>query len=446
VSERLAWHGIGLLSVLWKSARRLPCRVNRPGRGVVDCDPMVAATPTPAHPDFVPRGSRGGTHTRGRRPADVVALIASDAELLEYVRYSSYGVATSYPKGDYDLDGDVDASDTTALQNFIGGAGGWNLDFNRDGNTDSDDVTEHTSYRTGYTGGSGGRGTLSRSAIRNRLGYAGYHYDDTISAYHVRHRVYLPEIGRWSRRDPAGYVDGMSLFLMAAAGNSNAVDPDGLRATPVGLNWWFPPPTGPILYPRIPARQGPKSPPPIAECPSLTNDPDIVAAMQDLARACPGLRINWKLERGLPDQGSTTPTGACVVNITISPPTNPNMPADLRRIACDTLKTTILHELRHAWQACAAYDFCDVVSKYVNPIRWNEFIDRWNDPDNFLCREIDAYCRERANVGKCAGGVPSPDGVDSICADACTSAGNPPGCISRCRLIAPSCIDGISLY
>jgi len=160
--------------------------------------------------------------------ADVVAIIASDAELLEYVRYSSYGVATSYPKGDYDLDGDVDSADTTALGNFIAGAGGWNLDFNRDGNTDGDDVTEHTTYRTGYTGGTGGRGVLSRSALRNRMGYAGYHFDDTLSAYHVRHRVYFPEIGRWSRRDPAGYVDGMGLYNYVRLSPVNTHDSLGL--------------------------------------------------------------------------------------------------------------------------------------------------------------------------------------------------------------------------
>jgi len=175
---------------------------------VVGCNPMVAATPTQAPRGRVSSGRGGSTHTRGDRRADVVALIASDAELLEYVRYSSYGVATSYPKGDYDLDGDVDAADTTALQTFISGSGGWNLDFNRDGNTDGDDVTDHASYRTGYTGGTGGRGVLSRSGLRNRLGYAGYQFDDTMSAYHVRHRVYMPEIGRWSRRDPIGYTNG----------------------------------------------------------------------------------------------------------------------------------------------------------------------------------------------------------------------------------------------
>lgn len=163
--------------------------------------------------------------------ADVVALIASDAELLEYVRYSSYGVATSYPKGDYDLDGDVDSADTTALSNFIAGAGGWNLDFNRDGNTDGDDTTEHATYRTGYTGGTGGRGVLSRSALRNRLGYAGYQFDDTMSAYHVRHRVYMPEIGRWTRRDPLGYVDGMGLYEYVGTRPLASVDSDGQSAS-----------------------------------------------------------------------------------------------------------------------------------------------------------------------------------------------------------------------
>jgi len=196
---------------------------------------MVAATPTPAHPGRVSDEREQVRHNAGWR-ADVVAIIASDAELLEYVRYSSYGVPTSYPKGDYDLDGDVDASDTTALGNFIAGAGGWNLDFNRDGNTDGDDTTEHAAYRTGYTGGSGGRGVQSRSALRNRLGYAGYQWDDTINAYHVRHRVYMPEIGRWTRRDPLGYVDGMSDLQYVGGSVLRFTDSSGLYAVDCARN------------------------------------------------------------------------------------------------------------------------------------------------------------------------------------------------------------------
>jgi len=43
----------------------------------------------------------------------------------------------------------------------------------------------------------------------------------------VRHRVYVPEMGRWTRRDPIGYVDGVGLYEYV---NNNAVrmtDPSG---------------------------------------------------------------------------------------------------------------------------------------------------------------------------------------------------------------------------
>jgi RHS repeat-associated protein len=145
------------------------------------------------------------------------------------VRYSSYGVPRSYPTGDYDLDGDVDAADTTALSNFIAGSGGWNLDFNRDGNVDGDDVTDHATYVSGYVGGSGGPGVQSRVSLLNRVGYAGYQWDHIVQGDHVRHRVYLPGYGRWTRRDPAGDDgDPASAYLYCDSGPVFTTDPSGL--------------------------------------------------------------------------------------------------------------------------------------------------------------------------------------------------------------------------
>ncbi len=169
--------------------------------------------------------------------ADVVALVGTDADVLEWIIYSSYGVPHSIPKGDYDLDGaphiNVDAADTTALDLMISGAGGWNLDFNRDGNLDQDDLDAHAAYRASYSGGTGGRGVQSRSAIDNTLGYAGYTWDGFIGANHVRHRAYLPDLGRWTRRDPAGYVAGMSVYEYAYSDSIGKVDPMG-KASEVG--------------------------------------------------------------------------------------------------------------------------------------------------------------------------------------------------------------------
>jgi hypothetical protein len=45
--------------------------------------------------------------------------------------------------------------------------------------------------------------------------------------YHVRHRVYLPESGRWSRRDPLGYVDGMGLYEYVKSSSILHRDPSG---------------------------------------------------------------------------------------------------------------------------------------------------------------------------------------------------------------------------
>ena len=151
----------------------------------------------------------------------------------EFIRSSPYGVPTSFPRGDYDLDGDVDAADTTALGNFIaGGSYGWNLDFNGDGVADSNDTDEHAAYVTGYDKGLGGRTVLSRSGVRNRAGYAGYEFEPALpnSAWHVRHRVLVSELGRWNRRDPLGYVDGNSLVQYANDNPQENTDASGLRS------------------------------------------------------------------------------------------------------------------------------------------------------------------------------------------------------------------------
>src|SRR5690606_5666817 len=78
-----------------------------------------------------------------------------------------------------------------------------------------------------------GRGILSSTAVANRKGYAGYEYDPTFEGagrhlYHVRHRVYDAELGRWTRRDPVGYVEGMGLYQYTHSRPTRFVDPFGL--------------------------------------------------------------------------------------------------------------------------------------------------------------------------------------------------------------------------
>src|SRR5690606_4046974 len=62
----------------------------------------------------------------------------------------------------------------------------------------------------------------------NVLGLAGYHWDEELGLWLSRHRVYDPELGRWIQRDPAGYIDGLSLYLYVGGNPFSFVDPTGL--------------------------------------------------------------------------------------------------------------------------------------------------------------------------------------------------------------------------
>lgn len=67
------------------------------------------------------------------------------------------------------------------------------------------------------------------STIGNRKGYTGFEYDLEIGqTYHVRNRVYKPTLGRWTRRDPAGYTTILNLYAYSNAQPTIFFDPMGL--------------------------------------------------------------------------------------------------------------------------------------------------------------------------------------------------------------------------
>ena len=93
------------------------------------------------------------------------------------------------------------------------------------------------------------QGELSAPAVGNLFGYAGYVWDPALSSatgaaagvgsepytdpvlasayYHVRHRVYDAANGRWTRRDPLGYVDGTNLLAYVKSSPIQSVDSSG---------------------------------------------------------------------------------------------------------------------------------------------------------------------------------------------------------------------------
>ena len=148
-------------------------------------------------------------------------------------RPPSDGVTAAMPTGDCDYDGDWDATDAADIgSNYTpGSAYAVRRDADLDGDVDAADVTHANSITGGYQ--TLGRDVLTSTAARNRIGYAGYQYDPTFSGldrhlFHVRHRVYDAELGRWTRRDPLGYVDGMGLYEYVRSRPTYWSDPDGL--------------------------------------------------------------------------------------------------------------------------------------------------------------------------------------------------------------------------
>jgi len=65
------------------------------------------------------------------------------------------------------------------------------------------------------------------SSYDNNILFAGYWRDGATGLYHVRFRMYHPDLG-WIQRDPFGYVDGMNMYEYCGSGPTKYVDPSGL--------------------------------------------------------------------------------------------------------------------------------------------------------------------------------------------------------------------------
>ena len=160
--------------------------------------------------------------------ADVVAVASASGYGLyvkQRFKYDSYGSPRFHGLADYHPDGGADITDNgeffTDFEN-----GNPRADLNFDGGVDIND--QLLFLDAFYAGGP--------DADVRKL-YAGYEWDRITrwggapGWYHVRHRVLLPELGRWSRRDPAGYVDGAWLETYVGSEPLGMFDPSGLIAS-----------------------------------------------------------------------------------------------------------------------------------------------------------------------------------------------------------------------
>jgi RHS repeat-associated protein len=160
-----------------------------------------------------------------------VALTGSDGALLERVSYTAYGVARHHWRGDVNGDGAVDSADLAIVFGAFGDSiddAGYRAeaDLFPDGTIDAAD----SAIVLGGWQAALPAGVLSSPLVDNRIGYCGYVFAPETQTYLVRHRWYLPPLGRWGQRDPAGYVDGMNLYEYVRSKPATLADPLGLDA------------------------------------------------------------------------------------------------------------------------------------------------------------------------------------------------------------------------
>ncbi len=157
--------------------------------------------------------------------ADVSAIITSGGLIVEWAKYSSYGIPFGLPGGDTDSDGDCDATDITQIQTWID-APAYDVrgDINLDGSVNA---TDKSLAISNYQGTTSGWNVLSAAVVANRIGYAGYQKDINLDISHVRHRVLEPHLGRWTRRDPLGYIGFITLYDYCFSDPVTYTDPHG---------------------------------------------------------------------------------------------------------------------------------------------------------------------------------------------------------------------------
>jgi RHS repeat-associated protein len=143
-----------------------------------------------------------------------VALVSQVGALLERVAYTAYGVARQQPSADVTGEGAVDGADLGVLLTAFDAEIG-DPEYRSEADLNLDGVIDGADYGlvlSGFTATPLPDGVISSPLVDNHVGYDAYLFAPETRSYLVRHRWYLPPLGRWGQRDPLDYVDGLSLY------------------------------------------------------------------------------------------------------------------------------------------------------------------------------------------------------------------------------------------
>lgn len=146
---------------------------------------------------------------------------ANDGRVRQWISYDAYGTPKILRTGDWDGNGATTTSDLTSF-NTAFAADDSAADVNGDGvlvevGADSDVDAFGTMHSES-----------AAPADEVRIGFAGYVTDPLTKHLLARNRWYEPAAGRWLTRDPAGYVEGMSLYVYVKGNPLGLTDPTGL--------------------------------------------------------------------------------------------------------------------------------------------------------------------------------------------------------------------------
>jgi RHS repeat-associated protein len=180
---------------------------------------------------------------------NVIGLTDLGGSLVERHVYRPYGEMIVHQEtgyGDYDGDGDVDATDRAAIETggvCLSGSPPTacrKMDFDRDGDYDSDDRDMFDALPQGLARH---RGRVATN-VGQPFGHKGLILDAEIGSYQNRSRQYAAPERRFMQRDPlvwgnrprGGYQDGMNVYAYVGCSPTARMDPTGM----CNVGWFVP--------------------------------------------------------------------------------------------------------------------------------------------------------------------------------------------------------------